>query len=67
MEYTITIGRRKASIARVYIKEGNGAILINGKDYKTYFQLSTNICRDLVKGWISELFVVRPSLQLSKK
>ncbi|PKP23155.1 MAG: 30S ribosomal protein S9 [Bacteroidetes bacterium HGW-Bacteroidetes-21] len=37
MEYTITIGRRKASIARVYLKDGKGDIIINGKDYKTYF------------------------------
>jgi small subunit ribosomal protein S9 len=37
MDYTITIGRRKASIARVYLKEGKGEIVINGKDYKTYF------------------------------
>lgn len=37
MDYTITIGRRKASIARVYLKEGKGEIVVNGKDYKTYF------------------------------
>lgn len=31
------IGRRKASVARVYLKKGEGKILINGKDYKEYF------------------------------
>jgi small subunit ribosomal protein S9 len=31
------IGRRKSSVARVYMDEGNGAITINGKDYKDYF------------------------------
>ena len=31
------IGRRKASVARVYLKKGTGAIEINGRDYKTYF------------------------------
>ncbi|MBW8050378.1 MAG: 30S ribosomal protein S9 [Cytophagales bacterium] len=32
-----TVGRRKTSIARIYLKPGNGEILINKKDYKQYF------------------------------
>jgi small subunit ribosomal protein S9 len=35
--YTIATGRRKAAIARVYLKSGNGKITVNGKDYKEYF------------------------------
>lgn len=35
--YTIATGRRKASIARVYLKAGSGKIVVNGKDYKDYF------------------------------
>ena len=31
------LGRRKASVARVYLKEGSGTITVNGKDYKAYF------------------------------
>ncbi len=31
------IGRRKASVARVYLTQGDGKIVINGKDYKEYF------------------------------
>ena len=31
------IGRRKASIARVYMTKGEGKITVNGKDYKEYF------------------------------
>ena len=31
------IGRRKASIARVYLTSGEGKISINGKDYTEYF------------------------------
>jgi len=31
------IGRRKASVARVYLTKGEGKILVNGKDYKDYF------------------------------
>ena len=33
---TIATGRRKAAIARVYLKSGKGKIEINGKDYKEY-------------------------------
>ncbi len=31
------IGRRKSSVARVYLTKGEGKIVINGKDYKAYF------------------------------
>ncbi|CAN5489147.1 30S ribosomal protein S9 [soil metagenome] len=37
MEITHTIGRRKTAIARVYVQPGNGAILVNNRDYKIYF------------------------------
>ncbi len=37
MESINTIGRRKKSIARVYITEGKGNITVNGRDYKEYF------------------------------
>ena len=30
-------GRRKTSIAKVWLKKGSGQILINGKKYDTYF------------------------------
>ena len=36
----IAVGRRKSSVARVYIKKGSGNITINGKDYKDYFTIS---------------------------
>ena len=32
-----SIGRRKTSIARVYLQAGNGAITINTRDFKEYF------------------------------
>lgn len=35
----LTVGRRKASVARVFIKSGTGVITINGKDYKDFFSL----------------------------
>ncbi len=37
MEIINAIGRRKSSVARVYLKKGTGNITINGKDYKAYF------------------------------
>jgi small subunit ribosomal protein S9 len=30
-------GRRKSSVARVRIKAGSGTIIVNGKDYETFF------------------------------
>lgn len=37
MEVINTSGRRKASVARIYLSKGKGDIKINGKDYKDYF------------------------------
>lgn len=37
MSVTNTSGRRKTAVARIYLKEGNGAITVNGKDHKVYF------------------------------
>ncbi len=37
MEMINAVGRRKASIARVYLTKGEGNITVNGKDYKDYF------------------------------
>ena len=37
METIHTIGRRKASVARIYLNKGKGAITINKKDYKDFF------------------------------
>ncbi len=34
------LGRRKTSVARVYLKEGTGKFTINNKDAKEYFPLS---------------------------
>ncbi len=33
------VGRRKSAVARVYLKSGNGQIVINGKPMETYFPL----------------------------
>ena len=31
------LGRRKSSVARVYLKDGKGKITINKRDHKDYF------------------------------
>jgi small subunit ribosomal protein S9 len=41
MEVINTLGRRKTAVARIYLKEGNGAITVNGRDYKEYFPTGT--------------------------
>ena len=41
MEVINTLGRRKTAVARIYLKDGNGSITINGRDYKEYFPTGT--------------------------
>ena len=36
-------GRRKSSVARVFLKKGSGKITINGKDIQSYFGRETSI------------------------
>lgn len=37
MEVINTIGRRKTSVARLYMQPGNGEVKVNGRDIKEYF------------------------------
>jgi small subunit ribosomal protein S9 len=39
--YNYGTGRRKSSIARVFMKRGTGAIIINGRSIDEYFQRET--------------------------
>jgi small subunit ribosomal protein S9 len=41
MEVINAIGRRKSAIARIYLSEGKGTILVNKKDFKEYFPVGT--------------------------
>ncbi len=41
MEVINAIGRRKTAVARIYMKEGSGKIIVNNKDYKDYFPIDT--------------------------
>jgi len=37
MDVINSLGRRKKSIARVYLSKGKGKVTVNGKDFKEYF------------------------------
>lgn len=37
MSTTHAIGRRKTSIARIYLKKGKGKVLVNNRDLSNYF------------------------------
>ena len=41
MSVTHAIGRRKTSIARVFVQEGTGQITVNKKDFTDYFNTKT--------------------------
>ena len=41
MSVTHAIGRRKTSIARVFVQEGKGQITVNNKDFTEYFDTKT--------------------------
>lgn len=51
---THAIGRRKTSVARVYLSAGTGKITVNKRNVKEYFKLGTN------------LYVVNQPLELLK-
>ena len=40
MDYINAIGRRKAAVARVYLSEGSGKIVINKREIEQYFPSS---------------------------
>jgi len=40
MEIINTLGRRKTSVARVYLKKGKGNMIVNKKDYKVAFPVA---------------------------
>ena len=39
------VGRRKTSVARVYLRDGNGKVTINGKDIAVYFVDAINAAK----------------------
>ncbi len=47
MDIINTIGRRKTSVARIYLQSGKGSIVLNNKDIKDYFP--SEILQTIVK------------------
>jgi len=47
MEGVNTTGRRKSAVARIYVNEGKGQIIVNERDYKDYF--TTHQLRGIVE------------------
>lgn len=41
MQVINALGRRKTAVARVFMKDGNGTITVNKRDYKDYFSTVT--------------------------
>jgi small subunit ribosomal protein S9 len=56
MEVVNALGRRKAAVARVYVKEGSGKIMINKRELETYFP--SNLLQYVVKQPLNKLGVV---------
>lgn len=56
MEVVNSIGRRKAAVARVFVSEGSGKIVINKRDLENYFPSS--ILQFIVKQPLNTLNVV---------
>ena len=49
-DYYYGTGRRKSSVARVFLKKGSGKILVNNKDIEDYFSRETGrmiVCQPL--------------------
>jgi small subunit ribosomal protein S9 len=40
MEVINTLGRRKTSVARVYLSKGKGNVIVNNRDYKEFFPVA---------------------------
>jgi len=66
MEVINALGRRKAAIARVYVKEGSGKIVINRRELETYFPsslLQYVVKQPLNKLGVAELYDITINLQ----
>jgi small subunit ribosomal protein S9 len=57
-----TIGRRKSSVARVFLKPGTGTISVNGKTHEEYFGRQTLrmvLCQPLVLLNLTDKFDIK--------
>jgi len=60
-----TVGRRKSSVARVYISEGTGKLIVNKRDYKDYFPMETSrfsLLRPLTIAKVEDKYDIRANV-----
>lgn len=65
METVNALGRRKAAVARVFVKEGNGNITVNKKDLAQYFPLEIMqfvVKQPLIKLGVTEKYDIKVNL-----
>ena len=65
METVNALGRRKAAVARVFVKEGKGVITINKKDLAQYFPLEIMqyvVKQPLIKLGVTEKYDIKVNL-----
>ena len=66
MEIINALGRRKAAVARVYVKEGSGKITINKKELATFFPnplLQYVVKQPLTKLGVEDKYDIKINLQ----
>ncbi|MDR0872736.1 MAG: 30S ribosomal protein S9 [Prevotellaceae bacterium] len=66
MEVVNALGRRKAAVARVYVKDGSGKILINKREFESYFPsslLQYVVKQPLNKLGVAEQYDININLQ----
>ena len=51
-EWNNGTGRRKSSVARVFLKKGSGKITVNGKDIADYFGRQTSIMIEIGRAHV---------------
>lgn len=65
MEVVNAIGRRKAAIARIYVSEGTGKIMINRRELTNYFPSSIMqyvVCQPLNTLGVAEKYDIKVNL-----
>ncbi|MCX7985695.1 MAG: 30S ribosomal protein S9 [Bacteroidales bacterium] len=65
MEVINTVGRRKTAVARVYMTEGKGNIIINERTFESYFptiQLQNTVKQPLTLVGLTDKFDVKVNL-----
>lgn len=66
MEVINTLGRRKSAVARIYLKEGKGKIVINDREFSNYFpleQLQYIVLQPLNLAEVTDKYDIKVNLQ----